>query len=185
MNKRIPLKRRIKKKTDYSQRLGLLKSGKPRLVVRKSQKNFTVQIADYDHELGSDYIYCGCNSKNLSQYGWKAATGNTPASYLTGYECGLKALSKGIEEAVPDIGINRISKGSNIFAAIKGARDAGLDVPLEQEIVPSEERIKGKHIADYADEGNFTKYEEKGLDPAELPSHFETVKQNIEKEIGD
>ncbi|WGI17216.1 50S ribosomal protein L18 [Methanonatronarchaeum sp. AMET-Sl] len=185
MTERIPLKRRIKDKTDYKQRLGLLKSSKPRLVVRRSQKYFTVQIADYDHKTSSDYVICGCKSKNLKKYGWKASGGNTPAAYLTGYECGLKAQKNEIEGAVPDIGINRISKGSNLFAAIKGAQDAGLNIPLDEEITPSEERIRGEHIANYAEEGDFSKYQEKGLDPAELPTHFETVKQKIKETIGE
>jgi len=185
MTERIPLKRRIKDKTDYSQRLELLKSGKPRLVVRRSQKYFTVQIARYDHQTASDHIICGCNSKNLNKYGWKASGGNTSAAYLTGYECGLKALNKDITTAIPDIGVNRISKGSNLFAAIKGAADSGLKTPLNEEIAPSEERIRGEHIANYAEKGDFSQYRENGLDPAELPTHFETVKQNIKQEIGD
>jgi len=41
-------------------------------------------------------------------------------------------------------------KGSRVFAALKGAVDAGLKVPHSESILPDESRIKGEHIAAYA-----------------------------------
>ncbi len=183
MTKDDVLKRRRNEKTDYYKRKNLLKSGKPRLVIRKSENHFIAQIIEYDRE--GDEIIAGTHSKTLKNYGWKASTSNTPSAYLTGYLCGLKGLSKKIKEVIPDIGLNPVTIGSNIFAALKGAKDAGLEVPIGEEVVPSEERIRGEHIANYADEGNFSKYEERGLDPSNLPNHFEETKKEIKKKIGD
>lgn len=177
------LKRRREEKTNYYKRKNLLKSEKPRLVVRKSEKHFNVQIIDYKKE--GDKIITSAHSKNLKKFNWKASTNNTPSAYLTGYLCGLKGKQKGIDSVIPDIGLNPVTAGSNIFAALQGAKDAGIEVPIGEEIVPSEERIRGEHIADYADEGNFSKYQERGLDPSNLPQHFEETKQKITQKYGD
>ncbi|MCD6331217.1 MAG: 50S ribosomal protein L18, partial [Thermoplasmata archaeon] len=37
-------------------------------------------------------------------------------------------------------------KGAKVFAALKGVVDAGIDVPYGEEILPSEDRLYGKHI---------------------------------------
>ena len=45
----VPFKRKREGKTDYKKRLKLLSSSKPRLVIRKSLKNMTVQIIEYEY----------------------------------------------------------------------------------------------------------------------------------------
>ena len=45
---RLPLRRSREGKTDYRKRSALLKSGRPVVVVRKSNKDFRVQYAVYD-----------------------------------------------------------------------------------------------------------------------------------------
>lgn len=177
------LNRRREEKTDYYKRKELLKSEKPRLVVRKSEKHFNVQIIDYKKE--GDEILASAHSKNLRDFGWKAATDNTPSAYLTGYLCGLKGLNKNIKATIPDIGLKTVTIGSNIFSVLKGAKDAGIDVPIGEKVIPSQERIKGEHIANYAEEGNFSKYKRRGLDPKDLPNHFEEIKNKIKEELGD
>ena len=52
---RIKFRRKREGKTDYRKRLKLLLGGKPRLVVRKSLKNITAQIAVYSKTL-TDYL---------------------------------------------------------------------------------------------------------------------------------
>jgi large subunit ribosomal protein L18 len=39
------------------------------------------------------------------------------------------------------------TKGSRIYAALKGVLDSGIKVPYSEEILPSEDRIKGRHIS--------------------------------------
>jgi len=143
---RVKMRRRREGKTNYRKRLAYLKSGKPRAVVRKTLKYIIVQIVEY-HEDG-DKILIGVNSSHLRKYGWSGSFKNTPAAYLTGYLAGKLALKKGINEAVLDIGLQSPVKGSRVFAALKGLVDAGLNVPHSEEVYPSEDRIKGKHISD-------------------------------------
>lgn len=143
MNKH-PFRRRREGKTDYRKRLALLKSGKTRVIVRKSNKSIMVQFADYHPE--GDKIITSVNAKALKKYGWEYSLSNVPSAYLTGLLAGKKALKKGINEGILDIGLYSPRKGSRIFAALKGVVDAGIDVPYGEEILPSEERIYGKHI---------------------------------------
>ena len=69
-------------------------------------------------------------------------------AYLTGLLAGKKAIKKGLKEGVLDIGLYTPRKGARIFAALKGVVDAGVKVPYGEEILPSEERIYGKHIGE-------------------------------------
>ncbi len=143
---RVKMRRRREGKTDYRKRLALLKSGKPRAVVRKTLRYIIVQIVEYNED--GDRILVGVNSSHLKKYGWKGSFKNTPAAYLTGFLAGKLALSKGIEEAVLDIGLQSSVKGSRVYAALKGMVDAGLDVPHSEEVYPSEDRIRGEHISE-------------------------------------
>ncbi len=143
---RVKMRRRREGKTDYRKRLALLKSGKPRAVVRKTLKYIIVQIVDY-HEDG-DRVLMGVTSKKLKKYGWEGSFKNTPAAYLTGYLAGKMALKRGIKEAVLDIGLQRPVKGSKVFAVLKGMLDAGIEIPHSDNIFPSEERIRGSHISE-------------------------------------
>ena len=61
---------------------------------------------------------------------------------------GKKAISAGNHEAVLDIGLAASSPGSRVFSALKGMIDAGLDIPHGASVLPSEERLSGKHIDD-------------------------------------
>ena len=66
----------------------------------------------------------------------------------------MKALNEGYQEANLDIGLARASRGSRVFAALKGAVMAGLDVPHSPEVLPPDERTNGAHIAAYAKEAS-------------------------------
>lgn len=139
-------RRRREKKTNYRKRLALLKSGKVRVVVRKSVKHMRVQFVKYDEK--GDKTIVQTFSKELAKYGWNHYCGNVPAAYLTGLLAGLKAKKSGIKEGILDIGLQTSTKGSRIYAALKGVLDAGIHVPHSEEILPSEDRIYGKHISD-------------------------------------
>jgi len=141
---RVPFRRRREGRTDFHQRFTLVSSGRDRLVVRKSLRHMTVQIARARRE--GDSILVSSHSSELKTHGWEKATSNIPAAYLTGYLCGLRAKKSGIEAAVLDMGLQRIIPGSRIFAALAGAVDAGLQVPLSEEVLPPDNRRQGAHI---------------------------------------
>jgi large subunit ribosomal protein L18 len=141
----MPFKRRREKKTDYKKRLALIKSEKTRLVIRKSSKNITVQFIDYNAK--GDKTLVSAFSTELKKFGWKK-TGNIPASYLTGLLAGKRARDKKVKEVVLDLGLQTSTKGSRIYAALKGVLDAGIKVPHSEKILPDEDRIKGVHISE-------------------------------------
>lgn len=144
---RMPFKRRREGKTDYKKRLKLLLSNKPRLVVRKSLKFIRAQVIEFSKE--GDKTLVAASSQELKKLGWKFAFDNLPSAYLTGLLVGKKALKKGIKEAVLDAGLYTSTKGSRVYAVTKGAVDAGLKIPISKEVLPTEERIRGVHIANY------------------------------------
>lgn len=142
---RAKFARRRKEQTNYSKRLALVKSGKARLVVRKSNKHVLVQIVEFGRN--GDRTVASAFSRELEAFGWNAGAKSVPAAYLTGLLCGKRAVEKGVNEAVPDIGLVTPVHGSAVFSALKGAIDSGLKIKAEESVFPSQERINGKHIA--------------------------------------
>ncbi|MDP8011348.1 MAG: 50S ribosomal protein L18 [Thermoplasmata archaeon] len=140
----VKFRRRRENKTDYRKRLNLLKSGSPRAIVRKTSNNIIVQIALYNEK--GDQIIASANSRELKKMGWEFSTKTVPAAYLTGYLAGKRAIKNKIDNAVLDIGMQRPTKGGRVFAALKGLVDAGLEIPFNEDILPDEDRIKGKHL---------------------------------------
>jgi len=161
-------------------RLKLLKSGLPRLVVRRANDNIHAQIIRY--EPSGDITLAEEISGNLRKLGWRGHCGNLPAAYLTGMLIGVKALKAGVSEAVLDSGLQMSTKGNSIYALVKGAKDAGLEIPVGEEILPDESRIKGEHIQKWAEKlkgtPKFAKQFGKS-DAAETVKNFEEVKAKI------
>ncbi len=186
--KRIPPRRRREGLTDYRKRLKLVKSGLPRLVVRRTNRYIIAQVIR--SKLGGDETLITVTSKKLADYGWKAGFKNTPAAYLTGFLAGLLAKKKGVEKAVVDIGLHRAVKGSKVFAVIKGFIDAGVDVTAGEEVFPEEDRIRGVPIMEYyrsikesdVETVQFSKSD--GDVYMNLDSHFSQVKERLSKEVG-
>jgi len=184
---RVAFRRRREGKTDYQQRRGLVLSRLPRLVIRGSLRNVIIQVVEA--KVDGDRVIASAYSGELAKnYGWLGDTGNISAAYLTGLLCGFKALGQEVEEAVLDIGLQYRSKGSRVFAALKGAVDAGLTVPFDKEKLPDENRIAGQHIVDYAKllssnpeayQKQFSAELARGLKPEEMVSHFAQVKEKI------
>jgi large subunit ribosomal protein L18 len=115
------------------------------MVVRKSLKNTQVQLVEYKE--GGDSILVSANSVELiKKYNWKFSTSTTPAAYLTGLLVGARAKKNGINECVLDTGRHPPVTGSKIFASVKGIIDAGVVCPLNEEKIPSEDRLLGKHL---------------------------------------
>jgi large subunit ribosomal protein L18 len=143
---KVPFRRRREGKTDYRHRAALLRGNLPRAVVRKSNMNVQVQIIEFRD--GQDYVLASAVSKELVEHGWTASGKSTPGAYLTGMLAGKRAVGKGIESAVLDIGLRGPTKGGVVFATLKGLVDAGLKVPHSDKMLPSEDRISGKHMKD-------------------------------------
>jgi large subunit ribosomal protein L18 len=138
-------RRHRERKTDYRLRLKLLRSKKPRIVVRKSLKAIRVQFIEYSPQ-GDKVLASAISSELAKEYGWKYSVSNTPAAYLTGFLAGKRAKAKGIEQGVLDIGLYHPTRGSTLFASLKGVIDAGVDCPHDTQMLPKEERINGSHV---------------------------------------
>ncbi len=183
----IPHRRKREGKTDYRQRLSLLKSGKHRLVVRRSNNNIICQIINY--ETNGDKVIVTSDSKELPRYGWKAHCGNLPSAYLTGFLCGVKAKENGVKEAILDMGLYSSTQGNRLFSALKGAIDGGLNVPHSDEILPKPERFSGTHIANFAQllkknepekyKKVFSAYIKNKIEPENIQKLFEETKKKI------
>jgi large subunit ribosomal protein L18 len=112
--------------------------------VRKTNNNTLVQLVEAN--VVGDATVASATSSELGAHGWTASTGNLPAAYLTGLLAGLRAKARGINDAVLDLGLNPPVKGSRVYAALKGALDAGLEVPHSEDVLPDDSRISGEHI---------------------------------------
>ena len=188
---KVKFRRRREGKTDYHKRLALLKSGKIRMVVRKSNRFITVQFVR--SKLEGDEIIAYAYSKELEKLGWPFSCKNVPAAYLTGYMAAIRAKKTGIKEAILDIGRYPSTKGSRLYAALKGALDAGLSIPHSEEILPEQERIEGKHIVEWAvtlkekDEETyeriFSEYVRKKADPVKISEAFNLVLEKIKEKV--
>lgn len=142
----IRFRRRLENKTDYKARQKLLASNLPRIIIRKTNKQILAQIVTSKE--AQDYIVCAVESNELNDFGWKLSKKNLPAAYLAGFLLGMKCkkAKEKIKKAILDIGLQRSTKGSKIYSALKGFIDAGIEVKCSQDMFPSEERIKGSHI---------------------------------------
>ena len=182
----VPYRRRREGRTDYKLRRSLVRSGKPRAVVRLTNKYVLVQVSESDAK--GDVVKASASSKELAKLGWKGGAGNLPAAYLTGLLAARRAVARGVKEAVLDIGLRGPTKGSKVFAALKGLADSGLNVPHSDDPIPPVERISGAHISRYAKslagqqevyKKRFSAYLGRGLRPEDLSGHFETVRKNV------
>lgn len=187
----IQFRRKREGLTNYRKRLKILVSNKPRLVVRRSLKNIQAAIVEYNKK--GDIVKISAHSSSLKKFGWIYDTGNLPTAYLVGFLVGKRAKNAKFDEAILDIGLNKPVKGCKIYAVLAGALDAGLNVPHSKDILPSKERIMGKHIMDYSellkkDDSMFKKqfgfYLKNNSDPSGIVKKFEEVKANIGKEQG-
>lgn len=134
--------------TDYLRRKNLLKSGKPRVVFRKTNKYIIAQYVTSKE--AKDKVEITANSKELLNYGWpKENSGSLKsitASYLTGFLIGTRIISEKKETPILDMGMITPVHKTKPFAFLRGLMDAGVKIAAEDEILPEEERIKGKHL---------------------------------------
>lgn len=136
-------RRRQEGKTDYKARMELIKSGKPRLVIRKTNRYIIAQIVR--SEGAQDFVVTTMSSKDLISKGWpedkSGSLKNRAASYLIGYLVGKLALSKKVDEAILDFGMHRNIQKSRIYTVLKGVVDAGVKVPHDKKVLPTDEFV--------------------------------------------
>jgi LSU ribosomal protein L18P len=87
---KVKFRRRREGKTNYYKRREMIKSGLPRLVIRKTNNYIIAQVVTA--KVTGDVVIVSATSKELVRLGWKGGTKNTPAAYLVGLLIGYKAL---------------------------------------------------------------------------------------------
>ncbi|HJJ42591.1 MAG TPA: 50S ribosomal protein L18 [Methanocorpusculum sp.] len=143
----VQFRRRREGRTDYYQRQRLIVSGRNRMVIRKTNRHIIIQLVAA--KMDGDYTLVAVNSKELADLGYKGYLGNTPAAYLTGMLFAVRAMNAGYDNAIADIGLQVASTGARVFAAVKGAIEAGFDIPAGESILPDDDRCSGVHIAEH------------------------------------
>jgi large subunit ribosomal protein L18 len=184
----VAFRRKREGRTNYARRLGLLQSGKPRLIIRKKVGNISAQIAQYDPD--GDKILVSVDARQLEKFGLTVINSNVPVAYLTGLLAAKEAMAHKIKEVVVDLGLQKITDKSKIYALIKGAKEGGLDVHAAQEVLPDADRVNGKHIEKYAallksDKDayarQFSQYLKANVDPTTISQLYAKVKSAISK----
>ena len=183
---KVAFRRRSKNLTNYAKRLALVKGNVPRLVVRKSSSGVLVQFMNYSAK--GDTVLSSVHSSRLAAYGW-APRCNAPTAYLCGLLAGKMAGKKGATVFILDVGMQTPSKGSTIFAALRGAQDAKLSTNYGEEMIPAE-RLNGSVIEAYAkklksdDSAKYTRlfssYAKQGFAPENMVALFKASKAKIE-----
>jgi large subunit ribosomal protein L18 len=145
MGLRTQKRRRRENRTDYKARRILLVSGVPRIVVRSTNKYFILQAVKSVE--AQDKVLMTVTSKELLKNGWdKKKVGSLKgisAGYLTGI---LMAKKLGKGKYIVDLGMARTRKGGRVFAVVAGLVEGGLDIPANDKVFPSEDRLMGEHV---------------------------------------
>jgi len=180
------LLRRIREgKTNYRKRKGILIGKNLFATVRISNENVLVQVLKASKK--GDQVLVSAHSRELIKHGWEGSRKNMPACYLTGLLAGRRALARDVKECVLYTG-NRMF-APRVASCVKGIIDAGLSIPVDKETLPVEDRLTGKHIADYANglkakdeqvySARFSALVKSGFNPESYPEHFEDTKSSI------
>lgn len=190
MNYIRTLKRIRQRKTNYHKRSAVLLSRSPFITIKISNQNVASQLVK--PTLTGDFIITSVHSRNLTNLGWKGSLNNLPACYLTGFLLARKSLKTGIDKAILYIGKDVFT--SRIAACVKGMIDGGIKIPVSEESLPEENRIKGSHIVEYANilKSDDDRYKtifsgllKNGLEPEKYESHFEEIKNKIHDEFNN
>lgn len=141
-------RRRKENKTDYLKRMKLLKSEKPRVVFRKTNKFIISEYIESDE--AKDKVIFGFDSRKLKDYGWpNEASGSLKsisASYLTGYLTGKTILKNKLVHPILDTGMNRVIRKNKVYSFLNGLIDAGIKIECKKEFFPDKKSIAGEHL---------------------------------------
>ena len=182
------LKRIRTHKTNYRKRQALLVSKQDFVTIKITNQNVIAQVLK--PEIRGDIVRVSTHSRELRRYGWKGSLNSLPACFLVGLVLGRKALEKGVDKAILYIGNKPFT--SRIAACMKGIVQAGINIPISSESYPTEHRLNGQHIAEYAlkikteDINKYNRYFSsllrEGLVPENYQSHVEEITARILKE---
>jgi|TARA_B100001750_G_C15407495_1_gene545997 large subunit ribosomal protein L18 len=140
-NTHVPIfKRRRTGQTDYSKRKSMITSRSTILSIRISNKHSIFQFIE--PKIIGDSIRSSSHSKQIIKLGWTGSGKSLHGLYLTGYLAGKKAKSTGLDKAILYIGRREFHSGSKIIYALKGVIDAGIEIPVNNEIFPDDEKFK-------------------------------------------
>jgi len=202
---------------------------KYRMIVRFTNKDVICQIAYARIE--GDLIVGAAYAHELPRYGVKVGLTNYAAAYCTGLLLGRRILEKfkldtiyqgqtevtgaqfqvesvdgqpGAFRCFLDIGLARTTTGARIFGALKGAADAGLDIPHGVKRFPGydgeskefhadvhRKHILGQHVADYmtllqqddeeAYKKQFSRFIKNGIAPTAVEAMYKKAHAAIRK----
>ena len=178
------LKRIRSNKTNYHKRAALLIGRHSFVTIKVSDQNVACQVIK--PTATGDLVVTSVHSKSLVKQGWKGALNNLPACYLTGLMLGKKAQEKNVQNVVLYIGKDHFT--SRVAACLKGIYDSGVNIPVSEDSLPPDDRVSGKHIAEYADtlkddqeryNSRFSAILKNGLKPEQYPDHFEEIKSKV------
>jgi large subunit ribosomal protein L18 len=178
------LKRIRQRKTNYRKRSGILIGRRPFIITKISGQNISAQ--SLKPTLTGDIVIASAHSRELIRHGWKGSMNSMPACYLTGLLLGKKTIERGATKAVLYTGNNPFT--TKVAACLKGIVDSGIKIPVSKESLPSDDRVSGEHIANYAkllkDSGEkynsrFSALLKQGLTPEDYPVHFEEIRMRI------
>jgi large subunit ribosomal protein L18 len=148
MTRSLKYRRRREGKTNYHKRLKLLQSGQTRMVIRRSNTGMTCQFVTY--EPAGDKVIAQATSTDVKKAGLAGVSGKSlPSAYLVGFVAGKRAQAAGISGAIVDLGMQTATKGNRLFAAVKGAIDSGIQIPVDSDVLPPQDRLEGAHIKEH------------------------------------
>ena len=104
---KVAFRRRRELRTDYYARKKLLTARETRAVVRRSNKNISIQFVDFAME--GDKIIASATTRELKAMGWEYSCSSIPAAYLVGYLAGMKRkqmITVAIELAFQNSGLS-------------------------------------------------------------------------------
>ena len=179
------LKRIRSRKTNYRKRQALLISRQDFVTIKITNQNVIAQLLN--PEIRGDVVKASAHSRELRRHGWKGSLNSLPACFLVGTLLGKKAQEKGIGRAILYIGNKPFT--SRTAACMKGIVEAGMNIPISAESFPSQHRLNGGHIADYAikiKKEDIEKYNKlfssvirEGLIPENYQSHVKDITARI------
>ena len=180
----LKFRRRQESVTDYKKRLGLVKSGLDRIVVRKSNRRIIGQVIRF--VATGDRVIVHADSSELLKLKWPAKS-NRPTAYLTGLLLAKKAGSEASGDHILDIGLTSPVKYSLPFVFAKGCIDGGMNVrgniKMDEKVYNCSNlkyisELKAKDAAKY--KNHYTSYTGE-LSPENLAKAFSETKEKIMK----
>jgi len=172
-------------------------SRKYRFCVRRTNKRIICQVIFAT--LTGDKVMCAADSKELRKHGLNAGLTNYAASYCTGLLCARRLLAgknmdtmfKGNDKidgshyctddiksdrrpfkAFLDVGLVRTTTGNRVFGAMKGACDAGLNIPHKDKRFPGFHITKAEIVTNKRGKASEIEKSKATFDPKEHREHI-------------